>query len=72
MRNYKYLDVAKEVGLIIERQELGYRVSDARGHLIGSQLPIDLVAGFIRSRLKSAPRAFADGTELQGCAFPAL
>ena len=70
MKINEILAVAEEVGLVIERQELGYRIYEARGRLIGSQLPIDHVAGLIRSRLKSVPRAFADGTELLGCAFP--
>lgn len=44
---------AEEVGLIVERLELGFRVFEADGRLIASQLPLDVVEGLILARKRS-------------------
>jgi hypothetical protein len=71
MKVHEVLEAAQQVGMVVEHQELGYWVYEARGRLIGSQLPIDQVAGLVHGRLKTGPRPFADGARLLGCAFPA-
>lgn len=63
------LRMAAEAGLILEPIELGYRVFEADGCLIGSQLPLDVVEALIRARSRRLFQQY-DKAGLSGTAFP--
>jgi hypothetical protein len=52
MKLKEVLHTAEQVGVIIEPLELGYRVREADGRLIGSHWPKDRVVAFVLNRQK--------------------
>jgi len=58
MKLNEVLRMAEQVGLIIEPLELGYRVLEADGRLIGSHWPKDRVVAFVLNRQKIAAREY--------------
>jgi hypothetical protein len=63
------LRAAEQVGVIIEPLELGYRVREADGRLIGHHWPKDRVVAFILNRQKIDAREH-DRAGFYGTAFP--
>jgi hypothetical protein len=69
MKLNEVLRTAEQVGLIVEPLELGYRVREADGRLIGNHWPKDRVEAFILNRQKIDAGDY-DRTGLCGTAFP--
>jgi hypothetical protein len=44
---------ARQVGLTVERQRIGYLIKDERGRVIGSQLPKDHIESLVQAMLLS-------------------
>ena len=58
MKLNEVLRTAEQVGVIVEPLDLGYRVREADGRLIGSHWPEDRVVAFVLNRQKIDAREY--------------
>jgi hypothetical protein len=72
MKLNQVLRMSADVGLVVELQPLGFRVYEADGRLIGSQLPREQVESLIRSRSRKTASEGGQEVGIFSCAFPAF
>jgi hypothetical protein len=66
----RVLRMAQELGLAVEEQEIGLRLYDVDGRLLGSQLTREQAEVFVMGRLNERAREDHQAVANTGCAFP--
>lgn len=64
------LRTAQDLSLVVEEQEIGLRLYDVDGRLLGSQLTREQVEVFVVGRLNERTRENHQAVVNTGCAFP--
>jgi hypothetical protein len=64
------LRTAQDLGLVVEEQEIGFRLYDVDGRLLGSQLTHEQAEVFVMGRLNERAREDHQAVVKTGCAFP--